>query len=65
MTKATMNAIQNRINNGETSFRMGKYYYECNINGMIRRREQTIGNLPTSDWERVGSWNPATGMIER
>ena len=65
MTKATMNAIQNRINNGETSFYMGKYYSECDINGIIRRREQTIGRLPTSDWECVADWNPMTGMIER
>lgn len=64
MTKTTMNSIQNRINNGETSFYMGKYYYECNINGMIRRREQTIGRLPTSDWECVAAWNPVSGMIE-
>ena len=32
---------------------------------IIRRREQTAGCLPTSDWEKVADWNPATGMIEQ
>ena len=64
MTKNTMNAIQKKISSGETRFHIGKYYYECDVNG-IRRREQTAGCLPTSDWEKVADWNPATGMIEQ
>lgn len=65
MTKNTMNAIQKKISNGETRFHIGKHYYECDINGIIRRREQDAGYLPTSDWEKVADWNPATGMIEQ
>lgn len=64
MKKQTMTAIQNRLNKGETRFHIGAYYYECNINGMIRRREQRVGHLPTGDWERAGSWNPNTWTIE-
>ena len=65
MKKNMMNAIQKRIRSGENSFYIGKFFYECNINGIIRRREQASGRLPTSDWEKVADWNPATGMIEQ
>lgn len=65
MNKNTMNAIQKHIHSGETRFFMGAYYYERNENGMIRRQEQQPGRLPTSNWERVGSWNPHTGEIEQ
>ena len=65
MTKNTMNTIQKKISSGETRFHIGKYYYECDVNGIIRRREQTAGCLPTSDWEKVAAWTPATGMIEQ
>lgn len=65
MTKNMMNAIQHKISNGETRFYIGKYYYECDVNGIIRRREQDAGSLPTSDWEKVADWDPATGMIEQ
>ena len=65
MKKNTMNAIQKRINSGETRFFLGAYYYECDLNGIIRRKEQQPGRLPTSDWERIGSWNPHTGEIEQ
>lgn len=64
MKKSTINAIQKRINNGEDRFYIGKYYYQCDINGMIRRREQEPGYTPTSDWELVGGWDPTTGRIE-
>lgn len=65
MKKNMMNAIQKKINSGETRFHIGKHYYECDVNGIIRRREQTVGCLPASDWEKVADWNPATGMIEQ
>lgn len=65
MNKNTMNAIQRRIHSGEFHFSLGAYYYECDIDGMIRRREQQPGRTPTSDWERVGSWDPHTGEIEQ
>lgn len=65
MNKNTMNAIQRRIINGDFRFFLGAYHYECDINGMIRRREQQPGRTPTSDWERVGSWDPHTGGIEQ
>lgn len=65
MNKNTMNAIQKKISSGETRFHIGKFWYECDINGIIRRREQTSWRLPTSDWEKVADWNPATGMIEQ
>lgn len=64
MKKQTITAIQNRLNRGETRFFVGAYYYECSINGMIRRREQVAGRTPSGDWERVGSWNPATWTVE-
>lgn len=64
MKKQTMNAIQNRLNKGLTSFHIGAYYYECSIDGMIRRREQRPGYTPASDWERIGDWNPQTWTIE-
>lgn len=63
MTKQTIDAIQRRLDNGATRFFVGAYWYECNINGMIRRREQQPGRTPTSDWERVGAWDPATRKI--
>lgn len=63
MKKQTINAIQKRLDKGETQFFIGEYFYQCNINGMIRRREQCPGYTPTSDWERVGDWNPATGKV--
>lgn len=63
MKKNTMNAIQKRLSNGETRFFIGSYWYECNVNGMIRRREQEAGRTPTTDWERVGSWNPTTWKV--
>ena len=56
MKKTTINAIQGRIENGETRFYIG--------NGMIRRREQEAGYLPTSDWELVANWNPAANAFE-
>lgn len=58
MKKNTMNAIQKKISSGETRFHIGKYYYECDVNGIIRRREQTAGCLPTSDWERLPTGTP-------
>lgn len=64
MTTNTKTAIQKRINSGETEFFMGSYYYEANLNGMIRRREQQPGRTPTSDWERVAAWNPAARTVE-
>lgn len=64
MNKNTMNAIQKRINNGETRFYMGTYYYECNENGIIRRREQQPDRTPTSGWEQVSKWNPYTREID-
>ena len=62
--KNTLNAIQRRLDNGETRFFLGRYYYEADINGIIRRREQEAGRTPTSDWERVCSWNPQTWKVE-
>lgn len=64
MTTNTKKAVMKRITSGETRFFVGDYYYEANINGMIRRREQQPGRTPTSDWERVGSWDPVTGTVE-
>lgn len=63
MKKNTMTAISKRIRNGETRFSLGAYWYEADINGIIRRREQQPGCTPTSDWERVARWNPLTGEI--
>ena len=63
MTKSTLSAIQRRLNNGEDRFFIGNYYYECDINGIIRRREQQCGYLPTSDWEKVADWNPAEWKV--
>lgn len=64
MTTNTKNAITKRINSGETQFFVGRYCYEANCNGILRRREQRCGCTPASDWERVGSWNPMTGTVE-
>lgn len=64
MTTNTKNAIINRISSGEDRFFIGRYWYEANIDGILRRREQRCGYTPTSDWERVGSWNPMTGAVE-
>lgn len=63
MKKNTMNAISKRIQSGEERFFLGAYWYEAGTNGIIRRREQQPGCTPTSDWERVASWNPLTGEI--
>lgn len=63
MKKNTINAIQKRLDKGETRFFIGSYYYDADINGIIRRREQVAGRTPTSDWERVGRWNPSTWKI--
>lgn len=63
MKKVTMSAVQKRLDNGETRFFIGPYYYEANINGIVRRREQAAGRTPTSDWERVGIWDPRTWKI--
>lgn len=63
MRTNTITAIQKRLDNGETRFFIGAYYYEANINGMIRRREQIPGKTPTSDWERIGSWDPMIWKI--
>lgn len=60
MTKNTMNAIRTHLNNAEDRFHIGRYYYECDINGIIRRREQAAGCLPTSGWELVAHWDPMT-----
>ena len=57
MKKNTEKAIKKRLSSGETRFYIGKYYYEANINGMIRRREQKPGYLPTSNWELVYQWD--------
>lgn len=63
MKKNTMTAISKRIRSGETRFSLGAYWYEADVNGIIRRREQQPGCTPTSDWERVARWNPLTGEI--
>lgn len=60
MKKTTITAIEKRISNNETRFYIGDYAYECEINGIVRRREQRPGCLPTSNWEFVGGWNPET-----
>ena len=49
ISKDTINAIQKHLDNGETRFFIGAYYYEANVNGMIRRCEQKPGYAPTSD----------------
>lgn len=54
MKKTTITAIEKRIRNNETRFYIGDYAYECDINGIVRRREQRPGCLPTSNWELVG-----------
>lgn len=64
MKKQTIAAIQTRLDNGETRFFIGRYYYECNVNGMIRRREQRAGYAPITDWERIGSWRPAAWTVD-
>nr|DAI30335.1 MAG TPA: Fibronectin-binding repeat [Caudoviricetes sp.] len=53
MTKNTIKAIEKRIANGENWFYIGAYFYQVNIDGTIRRREQKAGYTPTSDWELV------------
>lgn len=65
MNENTLSAIQKRLDNGETRFYIGEHYYEANINSIIRRREQEPGYTPTSDWELVGHWNPATWQITK
>lgn len=54
MNANTIKAINKRIHNGETRFFIGGYYYELDVNGILRRREQVTGRTPTSDWELVG-----------
>lgn len=61
MKKNTITAILKHLNNGEHNFFIGGYYYEADINGRIRRREQVAGRTPTSDWELVGCWNFTKG----
>lgn len=60
ISKNTINAIQKHLDNGETRFFIGAYYYEANVNGMIRRCEQKPGYAPTSDWQLVGRWSCET-----
>ena len=57
MNKNTEKAIKKRLSSGETRFYIGKYYYEANVNGMIRRREQKPGYMPISDWQFVCKWD--------
>ena len=63
MNKNTEKAIKKRLNKGQTRFYIGKYYYEANVNGMIRRREQKPGYLPTSDWQLVCKWDSVNRAI--
>lgn len=63
MNKNTEKAIKKRLSSGETRFYIGKYYYEANINGMIRRREQKPGYMPTSNWELVYQWDSVNREI--
>ena len=42
MKKNTMTAISKRIRSGETRFSLGAYWYEADVNGIIRRREQQL-----------------------
>lgn len=53
MNANTMRAIQRRLDNDESCFYLGKYYYECLTNTCIRRREQVPGYTPTSAWENI------------
>ena len=57
MNKNTEKAIKKRLGSGQTRFYIGKYYYDASINGMIRRREQKPGYMPTSDWQLVCKWD--------
>ena len=63
MNKNTEKAIKKRLCSGETRFYIGKYYYEANVNGMIRRREQKPGYLPLSAWEVVCQWDSVNRVI--
>lgn len=63
INKNTVNAIQKHLDNGETRFFIGAFYYEANANGMIRRREQQSGYTPTSDWQLVGHWDTHNWQI--
>ena len=63
MNKNTEKAIKKRLSSGQTRFYIGKYYYEANINGMIRRREQSPGYLPLSNWELVCKWDSVNREI--
>ena len=63
MKMNTINAIQKRLDRGEIQFFVGQYYYEARMNGIILRREQRAGRTPTSEFERVGNWNPRTRKI--
>lgn len=63
ITRNTLKAIQRRLDKGETRFYISAYWYEANINSIVRRREQRCGYTPTSDWELVCSWNPPTWKI--
>lgn len=58
MKKNTINAVMDRIHNGESQFYLGKYWYENCGNGILRRREQSPGRLPTTDWELIANWDP-------
>lgn len=54
MNANTMKAINRRLDAGENAFYIGKYFYDYDsISGRLRRREQTPGYTPTSDWEVV------------
>lgn len=53
MGKSTSEAVKKRIRNGGHSFFLGKYYCMADINGIVRRREQCRGYLPSGDKERV------------
>ena len=63
MKKNTKKAIKKRLSSGETRFYIGKYYYEANVNGMIRRREQKPGYMPISDWQFVCKWDSVNREI--
>lgn len=63
MNKNTEKAIKKRLGSGQTRFYIGKYYYEANVNGMIRRREQKPGYMPTSAWEVVCQWDSVSREI--
>ena len=63
MNKNTKKAIKKRLSSGQTRFYIGKYFYEANVNGMIRRREQKPGYMPISDWQFVCKWDSVNREI--